>query len=528
MSKKVQRRILLLIDITAFFLSFVLGYLIRYHRFRPWNRFKLQNDGIYPVILVVCVLLYITLYFYRSSRHRKEKNIPLAAQDPLDIIISVLKTQFFVFLSLLIFLFAVHKAAFPSRMVLGAGFLSAIILDGIFHILFARYLRSVLQKHPVTRNILLVSRAADISHVIHRLQRSDRTLQIKAVLLTDPDDLQTVTDESFEIPVIRSASNGIPDFREEDIHEAFLYGSPEKEEICAAITAALEKQKLTIHHAIRFDGQDAGSGMIGKLGCYPTVVESGLQEKCEILGVRFTPANLDSAVSYICRHLRDLQGKYICFCNVHTTVESHENPAYQEIQNGAALVMADGTPVMQQERRRGFSEAERVAGPDFMTRMFEATMDGKISHYFYGAKEETLQKLKENLLKKYPGIDIRGLYSPPFRPLTEEEDEADIRRINESGADVVWIGLGAPKQEKWMAAHQGKIHGVMMGVGAGFDFHAGTIRRAPVWVQKIGMEWLYRLFQDPRRLIRRYFISNIKFLWYTLKDSFEHPDNGND
>jgi len=525
MSKRIQRRILLLLDITAFFLSFMLGYLVRYHNFRPWGKFKLQNDGIYPVILVVCVLLYIMLYFYRNSRRRADKNIPLAAQDPLDIVVSVLKTQFFVFLSLLIFLFAVHKASFPSRMVLGSVFLSAMVLDGIFHILFAKYMRRMLQKHPVTRNILLVIGAADAMHVIHRLQYSDETLRIKAILLTDR---QAPAEEMAGIPVIQVENGILPDFRKDEIQEAFLYGCNEENDSFTEIMYALEKQKLTIHYAIRIGGLDAGSGMIGKLGCYPTVIEQGMQNKCEILGVRFTPASLDSAVYYICRHLRDLQGRYICFCNVHTTVESYEDPAYRAVQNGAALVMADGAPIMQQERRKGFPEAERVAGPDFMTRMFKATMDGKVSHYFYGAKEETLQKLKENLLDRYPGIDIRGLYSPPFRPLTEEEDEADIRRINESGADIVWIGLGAPKQEKWMAAHQGKIHGVMMGVGAGFDFHAGTIRRAPVWVQKIGMEWLYRLFQDPRRLIRRYFISNFKFLWYTLKDSFEHPDNVND
>jgi FlaA1/EpsC-like NDP-sugar epimerase len=190
MSKRIQRRILLLLDITAFFLSFMLGYLVRYHNFRPWGKFKLQNDGIYPVILVVCVLLYIMLYFYRNSRHSADKNIPLAAQDPLDIIVSVLKTQFFVFLSLLIFLFAVHKASFPSRMVLGSVFLSAMVLDGIFHILFAKYMRRMLQKHPVTRNILLVTGAADAMHVIHRLQYSDGTLRIKAILLTDRQALQ--------------------------------------------------------------------------------------------------------------------------------------------------------------------------------------------------------------------------------------------------------------------------------------------------------------------------------------------------
>ena len=149
-----------------------------------------------------------------------------------------------------------------------------------------------------------------------------------------------------------------------------------------------------------------------------------------------------------------------------------------------------------------------------MEHMFRNTSDGSLTHYFYGAKQETLDALKVNLEKKYPGIVIKGLYSPPFRELTPKEDQADVDMINASGADIIWIGLGAPKQEKWMQAHKGRINGVMMGVGAGFDFHAGTIKRAPAWIQKIGLEWLYRLFQDPGRLIKRYVITNAKFFWY--------------
>ena len=113
------------------------------------------------------------------------------------------------------------------------------------------------------------------------------------------------------------------------------------------------------------------------------------------------------------------------------------------------------------------------------------------------------------------------MYSPPFRALTEEEDAADVEKINASGADIVWIGLGAPKQEKWMLAHKDKVKGVMMGVGAGFDFHAGTIKRAPEWIQKIGFEWLYRLFQDPKRLFSRYFVTNTKFFYYLFGDLFK-------
>ncbi|MCR5404311.1 MAG: WecB/TagA/CpsF family glycosyltransferase [Butyrivibrio sp.] len=220
---------------------------------------------------------------------------------------------------------------------------------------------------------------------------------------------------------------------------------------------------------------------------------------------------------HVCDHLEELKGKYVCFSNVHTTVMAKDDPSYKDILNGAALLFPDGTPIARLESLRGNPGAERVAGPDFMENMFRDTMDGKISHYFYGSSEKTLEKLKENLSKKYPGMDIRGFYSPPFRELSKEEDEADIKRINDSGADIVWIGLGAPKQEKWMKAHRDRVNAVMMGVGAGFDFHAGTIQRAPIWLQKIGLEWLYRLIKDPVRLYKRYIVTNLKFIWYLIR-----------
>ena len=151
-------------------------------------------------------------------------------------------------------------------------------------------------------------------------------------------------------------------------------------------------------------------------------------------------------------------------------------------------------------------------------------IDTGLPSYAYGGflgsdNSLTLDKLKENLEARYPGINIKGMYSPPFRPMTPEEDAEDIKRINDSGADIIWIGLGAPKQEKWMNAHKDKVNGVMMGVGAGFDFHAGTIRRAPVYLQKVGLEWLYRLFTDPGRLFRRYVVTNCKFVWYMIGET---------
>lgn len=132
------------------------------------------------------------------------------------------------------------------------------------------------------------------------------------------------------------------------------------------------------------------------------------------------------------------------------------------------------------------------------------------------SKEETLELLYQKLTNNYPGIQIAGMYSPPFRPMTEEEDKAIIERINETNPDFVWVGLGAPKQEKWMAAHQGKIDGLMLGVGAGFDYYAENIKRAPMWMQKHNLEWVYRLVQDPKRLFKRYWNTNTKFIWNAM------------
>ncbi|MBE5823704.1 MAG: WecB/TagA/CpsF family glycosyltransferase [Butyrivibrio sp.] len=240
------------------------------------------------------------------------------------------------------------------------------------------------------------------------------------------------------------------------------------------------------------------------------------KDKCPVFGVNYTIASISGAVLFVKDHIEELRGKYICFSNVHTTVMARESKDYKDVLNGAAFVFADGNPIAKRQRKKGYRKAERVAGPDFMEQMFKATADGKISHYFYGAKDGTLKALEERLKEKYPKISIVGMYSPPFRELSKEEALSDIDRINSSGADIIWVGLGAPKQEKWMNAHEGMVNGVMMGVGAGFDFHAGTIKRSPKWIQKMGFEWLYRLFQDPKRLISRYLVTNTKFFYYSL------------
>ena len=221
---------------------------------------------------------------------------------------------------------------------------------------------------------------------------------------------------------------------------------------------------------------------------------------CRILGVNIAVTNMAQTVQYIENNLEKLRGKYICVSNVHTTVMAHDNPAYRNVQNSAAIALPDGKPLSVVSRKRGYTEAERVTGPDLMGELF-ARKNG-LKHFFYGDKEETLQILQQKLKEKYPDIQIAGMISPPFRSLSQEEEKAYIQQINDSGADIVWIGLGAPKQENWMYEHQGMLHGVMIGVGAGFSYHAGLIKRAPKWMQKMSLEWLYRLLIQPTRFKR--------------------------
>lgn len=238
---------------------------------------------------------------------------------------------------------------------------------------------------------------------------------------------------------------------------------------------------------------------------YQRKVDKSLIPTCNIMGVNIAAINMNWLLKYIDENLSDIKGDYICVSNVHTTVTSYEDAAYCAVQNGGLMAIPDGGPLSSVGRKRGYSDMDRTTGPSLMGEIFKISAEKGYRHYFYGSTEETLKLLEEKLQANYPGIQIAGMYSPPFRPLTEEEDKNIIENINKTKPDFVWIGLGAPKQEKWMAEHQGKIDGLMLGVGAGFDYYAENIKRAPEWMQKSNLEWLYRLMQDPKRLFKRYF-----------------------
>ncbi len=249
---------------------------------------------------------------------------------------------------------------------------------------------------------------------------------------------------------------------------------------------------------------------------YKRKVDKKLIPTCNIMGVNIAAINMEWLLEYLDKNIDLLHGDYICVSNVHSTVTSFEEPEYCAVQNGGIMAIPDGGPLSTVGRKRGHKNMQRTTGPSLMGEIFKISAKRGYRHFFYGSKQETLDLLEEKLNENYPGIQIVGMYSPPFRPLTDEEDVMVIKMINDAKPDFVWVGLGAPKQEKWMASHQGKIDGLMIGVGAGFDYYAGNIERAPEWMQKSNMEWFYRLIQDPKRLFNRYLHTNTKFIWNAM------------
>lgn len=242
-------------------------------------------------------------------------------------------------------------------------------------------------------------------------------------------------------------------------------------------------------------------------------------EYCKILETNINVTDMNKTLSYLGEHLEELRGKYICVSNVHTTVMAHRDEEYRKVQNHAAMSLPDGKPLSIVSRKRGYEGAKRVPGPDLMPKVFELSREKNYRHYFYGGKQETLEQLLTKLKEKYPYLEIAGSDSPPFRDLSEEEDKESIQRINEAKPDFIWVALGAPKQEMWMYMHENQVNGVMIGVGAAFDFLAGTVKRAPRWMQEMCLEWLYRILQDPVRLIPRYVSTNVHFLWNVHKEN---------
>jgi N-acetylglucosaminyldiphosphoundecaprenol N-acetyl-beta-D-mannosaminyltransferase len=231
-----------------------------------------------------------------------------------------------------------------------------------------------------------------------------------------------------------------------------------------------------------------------------------------VLGVPIDAITPAQAVLRIAAWAQHHESRVVCMCNAHSVVTATQDPDFMAVLRKADMATPDGAPVAWMLRRQGVPGQQRVSGPDLMPEYLQHSAATGESVFLYGSTPATLQRLQAVLHRRWPALKIAGALSPPFRLLTEAEDKAIVDQINASGAGTVWVSLGCPKQERWMAEHQGRVQAVMVGVGAGFDFHAGMVPRAPAWMQSHGLEWLHRLFSEPARLGRRYITTNSAFL----------------
>lgn len=210
-------------------------------------------------------------------------------------------------------------------------------------------------------------------------------------------------------------------------------------------------------------------------------------------------------------------GGYVCFSTVHMVMESFDDDAYAARVNAADLIVTDGMPLVWMQRLMGRRDATRVRANDLMIALCQYAAANSMSVGFYGGKQAVIDAIKHRARNEMPNLNIAYAYSPPFRPLTDDEDAAIVDQINAAKPDILFMGLGCPKQENWMSAHRDRVSAVMLGVGASFDFFAGNVSECPPWLGRLGLEWLYRLYQEPRRLWRRYLILNPRFIWNAAK-----------
>lgn len=250
----------------------------------------------------------------------------------------------------------------------------------------------------------------------------------------------------------------------------------------------------------------------------PHISTASLFPTVDVLGVRVAVCTVDTAAAAVATWATDdipADGpRYVCATSVHGLIEAQNDIAFRQVLNDAALVTPDGMPLVWVGKLQGQRSMQRVYGPNLFLAVCEKSARVRARHFFYGGAAGVPESLAERMARRFPGLVVAGTYSPPFRPLTDHERDRIGERINATHPDIVWVGISTPKQERWAAEMRGRLHAkVVLTVGAAFDFHTGRVRQAPRWIQSTGLEWAFRLTQEPRRLWRRYLRNNPRFMW---------------
>jgi N-acetylglucosaminyldiphosphoundecaprenol N-acetyl-beta-D-mannosaminyltransferase len=252
----------------------------------------------------------------------------------------------------------------------------------------------------------------------------------------------------------------------------------------------------------------------------PRAFPGGFMEqivRANVLGVGISAISMIDAVHYSDKFLQSGARGYICVTGVHGIMEAQDDEQFRHILNSSFLTTPDGKPTVWVGHWQGLTNMTRVYGPDFMLEFCKLSVDRGYKHFLYGGRPGIAEDLKEKLTLRYPGLQIVGTYTPPFRPLTSQEETELEEQLLEAKPDILWCGLSTPKQERFMARYTDKLPvNLMVGVGAAFDINSGNLKDAPKWMKDAGLQWLYRVIQEPRRLAGRYFKNNPRFLWLTF------------
>jgi N-acetylglucosaminyldiphosphoundecaprenol N-acetyl-beta-D-mannosaminyltransferase len=236
--------------------------------------------------------------------------------------------------------------------------------------------------------------------------------------------------------------------------------------------------------------------------------------RTNVLGVGVSIVNMDDAIRLSESVIRSRDKGYVCVTDVHGIIEAQSDVGFREILNGSIMTTPDGMPLVWVGRIQGHKRIRRVYGPDYLLEMCRVSIERGHRHFFFGGKPGVAERLALELSKRFPGLQVAGTYTPPFRPLSSSEEETLEALVAETKPDVFWVGLGSPKQERFMAQYCGKLDAkLMVGVGAAFDIHSGNVKEAPKWLKDAGLQWLHRLIQEPRRLWRRYLNCVPNFIW---------------